>query len=272
MANSKFQEININQAILNEKIAVLEKLQEGTDYCRTGKGSYLWRGYGLTHDSINQMIDELNYIEAELKGLIQITVSALRKGGFEFANADNLASNLIQNIEGSLVHTGNSGQQHGGNGRRLDPDKEPQTSEFSKKVNVLSETEGFKQGQNGPSGYDWMNYVDRYTTTSGNTVSIGGSQCFAMSHMIQAEIIGQRGDRIYTSNVSDVKVGDVIHYYGDGADTTYGHWVFVTGISDNVVTVSEGNWQGGAVTHGRQINLNNISLTEIDRVNFFEYK
>ena len=42
--------------------------------------------------------------------------------------------------------------------------------------------------------------------------------------------------------LSVVKPGDVIHYYGGGANARWGHWVFVIGCSDAGVTVGECNW------------------------------
>ncbi len=45
----------------------------------------------------------------------------------------------------------------------------------------------------------------------------------------------------YHTDISKVKPGDVIQYFGDGA-TGYGAWVFVTGVNGSVVTVGECNW------------------------------
>ena len=64
--------------------------------------------------------------------------------------------------------------------------------------------------------------------------------------------------------VSIVKPGDVIHYKGGGADPTWGHWVFVIGVSGSTVTLGESNVGGQCcrIRWGAQLNLYNVnSLT-----------
>lgn len=131
-------------------------------------------------------------------------------------------------------------------------------SPLDDKIETMKVTEGFTDGSYNPNNF--MGGVDTW-----NGQPVYGSQCFAMAHMMQIEVTGKRGYSI-GNNPNDIQVGDVIHYYGDGADATYGHWVFVTAVNGNNLTVSEGNWVSGTVTHNRVMNINNISLSQIDRV------
>ena len=70
-----------------------------------------------------------------------------------------------------------------------------------------------------------------------------------------------------SSVISSVKPGDVIHYYGNGADATDGHWVFVIGVSGSVITIGECNWWANGqaagnmcIIHwGRTADINNFS-------------
>lgn len=128
---------------------------------------------------------------------------------------------------------------------------------MEEKIDTLKETEGFTQGSYNPN-----NFMDEVSTWNGQPVF--GSQCFAMAHMMQIEATGKRGYSI-GNNPNDIQVGDVIHYYGDGANATYGHWVFVTAVNGSNLTVSEGNWVSGTVTHDRVMSINNIILSQIDR-------
>lgn len=131
---------------------------------------------------------------------------------------------------------------------------------FEAKVEQLKINKDFSPGSYNPNNF--MYYVESWKGQP-----IRGSQCFAMAHMMQVEVAGSRGYSIGSNvNVNDIQVGDVIHYYGNGADATYGHWVFVTALDGDNITVAEGNREPGTVTYGRVMNKNNISLVQIDRV------
>lgn len=131
---------------------------------------------------------------------------------------------------------------------------------FEAKVEQLKINKDFSPGSYNPNNF--MYYVESWKGQP-----IRGSQCFAMAHMMQVEVAGSRGYSIGSNvNVNDIQVGDVIHYYGNGADATYGHWVFVTALDGDNITVAEGNWEPWTVTYGRVMNKNNISLEQIDRV------
>lgn len=61
-----------------------------------------------------------------------------------------------------------------------------------------------------------------------------------------------------------LKPGDVLHYSGAGADSTYGHWVMVIGRSDNIITLGECNSGGNClISYGRTLDLNKITVQEI---------
>lgn len=224
---------------------------------------------GKTHNELYNLCQKFKTTCQYFGELVNNSILFLGQSSEMFDTSDRNSAAAI-----SVPHT-STGNFGGGLDRiPLDTSSNNTVSAFQTKLSVLSNKEGFKEGQNGPSGYAWMDWVSSYTTTNGVTVTINGASCFAMAHMMQAEVIGERGNRITTSNTADIKIGDVIHYYGDRADATYGHWVFVTNINDNILTVAEGNGPvgQGKVSYGRNINLNNISLVEIDRVNDFKYQ
>lgn len=113
------------------------------------------------------------------------------------------------------------------------------------------------------NSYNCNDFMSNVTNWKGQPIN--GKECFAMAHMMQIEVTGRRGYSIGNSvSVNDIQVGDAIYYYGDGAKP--GHWVFVTAVNGDSITVAEGNWRRGTVTYGRMINKNNISLAQIDRV------
>ncbi len=105
----------------------------------------------------------------------------------------------------------------------------------------------------------------------------GGWQCYGFANKLGYDAYGSipRSSWPTVTNIntaiSVVKPGDVIHYTGNGADASYGHWVFVYAVSGSVVTVGECNWYGTSsgvsscnciINWGRQINLYNpTSLT-----------
>ena len=70
--------------------------------------------------------------------------------------------------------------------------------------------------------------------------------------------------------VSVVKPGDVIHYTGNGADATYGHWIMVIGVSGSTITIGECNWglkdsDRCRINWGRTANINNFSTLTLYR-------
>lgn len=94
-------EIVVNQANLEEEIKALKNLLSGSGYSRNS--TLLSRGYGKTFDSLNKMYVDLKEVEEVLLELIQLTATALEKGGFEFNQADIQSSDNISSIDGELV-------------------------------------------------------------------------------------------------------------------------------------------------------------------------
>lgn len=94
-------EIVVNQTNLEEEIEALKNLLSGSGYSRNG--TLLSRGYGKTYDALNQMYVDLKEVEEVLMELIQLTATALEKGGLEFNQADIQSSDNISSIDGELV-------------------------------------------------------------------------------------------------------------------------------------------------------------------------
>ena len=133
---------------------------------------------------------------------------------------------------------------------------------FEAKVDEMKEKDGFKQGD-----YNYNNFMSYVSSYNGHSVE--GAQCYAMAHMMQIEVLGARGYNCGTTSFDDIKVGDVIHYKGGGADANWGHWVFVTDVQPGKIVVSEANWDppyGGTVSYGREITKGSIEIQEIRRV------
>lgn len=142
------------------------------------------------------------------------------------------------------------------------PSQQQVKNEFQTKVDDMKAKDGFKQGDYNYN--DFMNGVSSY-----NGQPVGGAQCYAMAHMMQIEVLGARGYNCGTTSFDDIKVGDVIHYKGGGADANWGHWVFVTDVQPGKIVVSEANWDppyGGTVSYGREITKGSIEIQEIRRV------
>ncbi|MBR5234231.1 MAG: hypothetical protein IKW03_08485 [Clostridia bacterium] len=93
------------------------------------------------------------------------------------------------------------------------------------------------QGGVAPPGYyDCNTYYNKATQCQGFSFLMAD---LAYPGATNVESWGQTSNK--NTAVSKVKPGDVIHYTGLGADLTYGHWVFVTGVSGSVVTLGESN-------------------------------
>lgn len=168
-------EITINQVILSNKLVALKNLSNGSGYVRSGE--FLSRGYGKTHDAINQVIVELNAIETELLDLIKLTASALEKGGLDFAEADTQASNKIQAIAGSIIHTGNSGKTHGGNGKRLENESPVSSNENDKNTfsgDQIGTVITNVYGENGALRHPYSQYYVVQSSYSGRNLECVG--------------------------------------------------------------------------------------------------
>ena len=103
---------------------------------------------------------------------------------------------------------------------------------------------------------EWNNsYADCHTSTRCEThkgqPEIGKTDCNVFAGSMQCCGFAKKlGYDIYesvctewetTTDKDRIKPGDIIHYYGDGADPKNGHWVFVTGVDGDALSVGECN-------------------------------
>ena len=109
---------------------------------------------------------------------------------------------------------------------------------------------------NNPDGYTWSPcYSHSANAPTGcadcNTFN-GGMQCCGFARKLAYDAYGSYAtswtnytyDSASSYMWSSLKPGDVLHYTGGNADATYGHWVFVIGVSGNAITVAECNIYG----------------------------
>ncbi len=258
-------EFKVDSEKVKESIEMLRTL---LDKCEEAYNKEIPRSdidKGFSHDEMDKLCEKMKTTCQYFGELINNTIVFLNGSSEMFDTSDSNSADAIS--EGTTIENGSSGIIHGGCGDQFNQtlNGETNTLSFESRLQHLQSKEGFQQGSSGPKGYDWMNYVSVYSCDKGSD-AIGGASCFAMAHMMQVELYGRRGNPIANPTKENVKVGDIIHYYGDGADINYGHWVLVTEVSGDNVTVAEGNWKYGKVGYGRQINMNNISIKRIDRV------
>ena len=106
---------------------------------------------------------------------------------------------------------------------------------------------------NNPDGYSWTPCyshsanapIGYYDCNSFN----GGLQCCGFARKLAYDAYGSYAtnwtnytyDSANTYMWNSLKPGDVLHYTGGNADATYGHWVFVTAVNGNAITVGECN-------------------------------
>ena len=102
-------------------------------------------------------------------------------------------------------------------------------------------------GCNNPDGYTWT----PCNTHNGN-VGVGGYDCNSFSGGMQCNGFAKKlGYDLYGStytswgrgSIGNAKCGDVIHYYGAGADASYGHWAMIIGRNDDHTWRSQCRWK-----------------------------
>lgn len=109
---------------------------------------------------------------------------------------------------------------------------------------------------NHSGGWGYSDYVGKYDCNA----FIGGMQCWAFARKLAYDAYGTYVYNWGTTTIGNVKPGDVVQYYGAGADPNYGHTVFVTGVSGTTITVAECNWGGRClIGWGRSFDLRNAS-------------
>lgn len=117
----------------------------------------------------------------------------------------------------------------------------------------------YSHNANAPVGqYDCNTYYNQATQCAGFARLMAD-----LAYPGSTNVLGWSKVTNKNTAVSVVKPGDVIHYKGGGADATWGHWVFVTGVSGSVVTLGECNVGDKCnIYWGRTFNLYNAaSLT-----------
>ena len=130
---------------------------------------------------------------------------------------------------------------------------------------------------NNPDGYSWSPCYSHsadapYGCYDCNSFN-GGLQCCGFARKLAYDAYGSYSTNWtnYTySNAStymwnSLKPGDVLHYTGGNADATYGHWVFVTAVNGNAITVGECNLYGAPcqIRWGNVIYKNNINPVRV---------
>ena len=91
-----------------------------------------------------------------------------------------------------------------------------------------------------------------------------GIQCCGFARKVAFDIYGSDPQYSWSrGDVSSIKPGDVVHYYGGDADPE--HWAFVTGINGDDLIVGECNYPGGTcrINWGRSINRYDPSWVEV---------
>ena len=108
-------------------------------------------------------------------------------------------------------------------------------------------------GCNNPDGYTWSpcysHTVDAPVGYYDCNTFNGGLQCCGFARKLAYDAYGSyatswtnyTGANASTYMWNSLKPGDVLHYSGGNADSTYGHWVFVTAVNGSAITVGECN-------------------------------
>ncbi len=135
-------------------------------------------------------------------------------------------------------------------------------TEFQMKVEEMKQKEGFRQGDY------WGNnshYQGQY-----NGYYINAWSCCAKAKQMQIEVTGKLGARTGITDASQIQVGDVIHYYYPGTYWFQGkeypneHWVFVTAVNGNTISVGEGNaWDG---KNSERVNYRDMDISEFNNM------
>lgn len=97
----------------------------------------------------------------------------------------------------------------------------------------------------------------------------GGLQCCGFARKLYYDIYHEYSLGAPIGNKNTIKAGDVLQYFGGGASSDSGHWVFVTSRDGNDIYVGECNWGGNCIiSWGRKLNLNNITINKVESAPF----
>lgn len=115
---------------------------------------------------------------------------------------------------------------------------------------------------NNENGYTWQPCASHSRRASigqadCNAITPAASQCCGFANKVAKDVYGAdpRYNWPQTTNRGSIKSGDVIHYYGAGADASWGHWVIVIGTSGDNLILGECNIGSNCkISWGRYLN------------------
>lgn len=99
---------------------------------------------------------------------------------------------------------------------------------------------------NNPDGYTWQPCAYHNATASAGQYDCNvfqySIQCCGFAKKLAYDAYGSYCTNWAVSyDINSIKPGDVMHYFGAGADSKYGHWVFVIGVEGDSIMVGECN-------------------------------
>ena len=132
---------------------------------------------------------------------------------------------------------------------------------FNEKVQRMKNSDGFKQGEY----WGMYSYTDSY---KGHY--LGAYGCCAKAKQMQIEATGNLGVYTGITDAKQIQPGDVIHYYYPGTYWFNGveypneHWVFVTAVNGNTISIGEGNaWDG---KNRERVNYRDMDISQFNRI------
>lgn len=186
------------------------------------------------------------FLSAGLTVAADVTEKRLASLGKSLQLGANVASESAKTFENmdSLLRKQMEGLSLGLSAMPASTQKVTQT--ILDKFNELKKKDKFKQGAAWGTGNGKSTWVGYYNK-NGKKYYVGGYTCYAMACMMQIEIMGKLGKRLYNQKLSSVKAGDVLRYYKttidkNGKKHTTQHWIFIADIKDGVITLGEGNY------------------------------
>lgn len=133
---------------------------------------------------------------------------------------------------------------------------------FNEKVDRLKNTEGFQQGNYWGNNSHYKGYYKGYY--------VDAWSCCAKAKQMQIEVTGKLGDYTGITDAKQIQPGDVIHYYYPGTYWFQGkeypneHWVFVTAVNGNTISVGEGNaWDG---QNNERVNYRDMDISQFNNI------
>lgn len=182
-------------------------------------------GVGITHDLLVRRV-------GAAASTIQVGANLAKEAARDYKNVDAVIRGHVES------DTDNAYTQYLRDTVSDSVMKEPVSqqrvsSPWMDKWAALKDTPGYKQGDH------W----------DGKCKAYGGSGCFAMAHMMQAQMCGittTEGD-IWPESAAQFKVGDAVHYFykkrhDDGTVEDMEHWIFIYKVNADTIEIGEGNF------------------------------